>query len=147
MESPSRQGMEGPSPQDLLVAAQPAGEQGALMVLDPPRPSGVPRKTIPVTHTMIPISTDNGSDVVASRMRIKSATARLLRKLVFDMGCQLHQYHIVVRESLHVMDDLMRDPRVREKENDARTTLRYYGTVAKAMHIWRESAMGDLQSV
>lgn len=79
------------------------------------------------------LTTDAGTDEVGNRRIMHEESMMNLYILLFDGDCIMHQYHIMVRRVLEVMDSIL-DMMLPGKK------IRYYTTIAKVMYLWRENA-------
>eukprot|EP00969_Alexandrium_andersonii_P239468 10571176-Alexandrium_andersonii.AAC.1 len=72
---------------------------------------------------------DAGSDQVAAQKLMKPDAARLAGVLCVDARCLLHQYHLMAKYGLRVLDKVM-----------ARHQLdfKFYGDLAQIMNCWRD---------
>jgi hypothetical protein len=84
-------------------------------------------------------TTDAGPDPSARRRRIRAGVAEIPFILYFDMNCLLHQYHIIVKDSLSMIDSFLKEfaAMCAEFKMDSKFTG-YVGSMAKLIHFWRE---------
>ena len=82
------------------------------------------------------ITSDRGSDQRKARKIISAASAPNPRRFVFTSDCFEHAAHLVVKDSLAAIDDLL-------TENER---PRYYASIAKIVNVWRSVAKGVYSS-
>ena len=83
--------------------------------------------------------TDAGSEQVARRKLLRSALADIGHIFYFDCNCLIHQYHLIVKESLVLIDKFLLD--WRDTENACRGNAafgKYFASAAKIANYWRE---------
>ena len=81
-------------------------------------------------------TSDAGPDEVGCRSLIHKQTMSNLFHWLFDGDCLMHQLHIIVKAILNEMDQLLKEVGACGEGQP----LRYYGTLAKIMHTWRDNA-------
>ncbi|CAE7562245.1 unnamed protein product [Symbiodinium sp. CCMP2592] len=81
-------------------------------------------------------TTDAGSDQTARRRHVAAALATVDCVLYFDCNCLLHQFHLIVRESLQLMDAMLVELRQSHPET-TRDFQGYCSSLAKATNFWR----------
>ena len=83
--------------------------------------------------------TDAGPEQVARRKMLRSALADIGHVLYFDCNCIIHQYHLIVKESLLLIDKVLLG--WRDTENACRGNAafgKYFASAAKLANYWRE---------
>ena len=81
-------------------------------------------------------TTDAGPDQTARRKNIKSAVANLDCFFYLDCNCVLHQFHLVVRESLLLTDEFLKKLKETHPQVSAGFEA-YVSSLAKCCNFWR----------
>lgn len=114
------------------VAVVPVA-QGLQAPQTPQSPEGL-RETIPLTLHWWYVTTDAGSDIAAGRRRLASQIAPVENAALFDIDCLSHQFQLITKRQLFVMDDVVRTLK------PPCGLYRYYSSLAMIFHVWRDNA-------
>ena len=82
-------------------------------------------------------TTDAGPDEAARRRRIQASVANVSSIWYWDCNCFLHQYHLAVRDGLEFTEAFL-DELANTCPDISRGFKRYFGSIAKLNHFWRE---------
>ena len=81
-------------------------------------------------------TTDAGSDQASRRRHMKAAVAGLDSLLFIDANCILHQFHLIVKDSLLLVDQFL--GQLKESHPDVTCGFEaYLSNLAKAVNFWR----------
>ena len=103
------------------------------------------RRLGPQTMFIYCDTSDAGADQVARRRHIKAAVADLDCFLYVDVNCLLHQYHLMVRDGLQLIDEFLRGLRETHPHVTAGFEA-YTSNLAKCSNFWRTHVAQFIQS-
>ena len=78
-------------------------------------------------------TTDAGSDQCARRRHIQAAVATLPGFFYLDVNCALHQYHLIIKDNLQILDDFLKSLPPEESQG----FQAYAANLAKCTNFWR----------
>lgn len=93
---------------------------------------------LPSTHLEILGScTDAGPDQLLARKTIGAYVESCMNILWFDSNCLIHQYHLIVRQGLAIVDEAL----VTIHQENPTTIKGYFSSLAKTTNTWRANAL------
>ena len=80
-------------------------------------------------------TSDAGPDQAARRKKLNAALNDVGNILYFDLNCCIHQYHLIVKEQLVLVDRFLQSV---EQVFKGGHPTKYFASIAKISHYWRE---------
>ena len=90
-------------------------------------------------------TTDGGADQVARRKQIRAALSDVTRILYVDCTCLLHAFHLMVRETLEMIDKFLQQLKV-SHPNVTKGFQSYCASVAKCSNFFRSHVQDFISS-